>query len=290
MLPAEGAPLVLATHLAHDLSLHIETKNGPVDLPVNADPAEGGLVLEHPAPLLQANELTGVVRGKWGFDDWEGPHYQLRSAESGKWIVAPSDQLALVVGREDTLHIDGESTLCVDKVEEEPAAGNELPLTWKSPKAETLEVAVPMKDAAPGPVKIMIRQYGLEKPDTLDLTAYAEAASLTHLSLSAGDPVAVLTGTRLDEVAKASLDGITWSPATLSRVEDSDRLAMNSDSPTASLEPGKRYFASVHLRDGRELRTPVIVDSPRPQITLLSKGTQDQSIGCAFAGAIGKSG
>ena len=140
-----------------------------------------------------------------------------------------------------------------------------------------LEIAVPMKDSAPGPLKIMIRQYGLEKPDTLDLTAYAEAASLTHLSLSAGDPVATLSGTRLDEVAKATLDGITWSPATLSRVEDSDRLAMNSDRSTVSLEPGKRYFASVHLRDGRELRTPVIVDSPRPQIALLSKGTQDQA-------------
>ena len=92
--------------------------------------------------------------------------------------MAPSDQLALVVGREDTLHIQGDSTLCVDKVEEEPAAGEVLPLTWKSPKPETLEVSVPMKDSAPGQVKISIRQYGLEKPDTLNLTAYAEAASL----------------------------------------------------------------------------------------------------------------
>ena len=179
------------------------------------------------------------------------------------------------MGREDTLHIQGDSTLCVDKVEEEPAAGKLIPLTWKTPKPEALEVAVPMKDSAPGPVKIMIRQYGLEKPDTLNLTAYAEAASLTHLTLSAGDSNAELTGTRLDEVAKASLDGITWSPAALTRVENSDRLAMSAQGSTANLEPGNRYFASVHLRDGRELRTPVIVDSPRPQITLLSKGTQD---------------
>ena len=276
VLQAEGAPLVLATHLAHDLSLHIETKTGPLDLPLDTAPAEGGLVLQHPAPLVAAEELNGVVHGKWGFDDWEGPHFQLRSAETGKWIVAPSDQLALVVGREDTLHIQGDSTLCVDKVEEEPAAGEVLPLTWKSPKPETLEVSVPMKDSAPGQVKISIRQYGLEKPDTLNLTAYAEAASLTHLALSTGDSNAELRGTRLDEVAKASLNGITWSPAALTRVENSDRLEMNAEGSTANLEPGNRYFASVYLRDGRELRTPVIVDSPRPQITLLSKGSQDQ--------------
>ena len=127
VLQAEGAPLALATHLAHDLSLHVETKTGPVDLSLNADPAEGGLVLDHAAPLLQADELTGVVRGKWGFDDWEGPHYQLRSAAPGKWIMGPSDQLALVVGREDTLHIQGESTLCVESVEEVPVTGSENP-------------------------------------------------------------------------------------------------------------------------------------------------------------------
>ena len=277
VLQAEGAPLVLATHLAHDLSLHIETKTGPLDLPLDTAPAEGGLVLQHPAPPVVAEELNGVVRGKWGFDDWEGPHFQLRSAEAGKWTLTPSDQLALVVGREDALHIQGDSTLCVDKVEEEPAAGDVIPLTWKSPKPETLEVSVPMKDSAPGTVKISIRQYGLEKPDTLSLTAYAEAASLTHLALSAGDSNAELTGTRLDEVAKATLNGITWSPAALTRVENSDRLAMNAEGSTANLEPGNRYFASVHLRDGRELRTPVIVDSPRPQITLLSKGSQDQA-------------
>jgi hypothetical protein len=277
VLPAEGAPLVLSTHLAHDLTLHIETRKGPMDLPLKADPAEGGLALEHPAPLLPVDDVTAVVRGKWGFDDWEGPRYHLRSSVGGKWTLTPGDQSALVVGREDTLHIEGNTTLCVDKVVEKSAGGNVLPLTWKSPKPEMLEVSVPMKDATPGTVKIEIHQFGLAKPDRLELKAYAEAASLDRLTLSAGDTDAVLTGTRLDEVAKASLDGIHWSPAALSRVGDADRLAMNADGSTVGLEPGKHYFASVVLRDGRELRTPVSVDPPRPQVALLSKGTQDET-------------
>jgi hypothetical protein len=33
----------------------------------------------------------------------------------------------------------------------------------------------------------------------------------------------------------------------------------------------------VQLRDGRQLKTPVTVESPRPQITLLSKGTQEDA-------------
>ena len=90
---------------------------------MKADPAQGGLVLDHPAPPLPEGDLTGVLRGKWGFDDWEGPRFHLRAAQPGKWTLAAGDQSALVVGREDTLHLEGESSLCVDRVEEEvPAA------------------------------------------------------------------------------------------------------------------------------------------------------------------------
>ena len=60
VLPAEGAPLVFATQLAHELILRIETKAGPVELPLKADPSLGGLVLAHPAPPLPEGELTGV--------------------------------------------------------------------------------------------------------------------------------------------------------------------------------------------------------------------------------------
>jgi len=44
VLPAEGAPLVFATQLTHDLILHIETKAGPLELPLRVDPSLGGLV------------------------------------------------------------------------------------------------------------------------------------------------------------------------------------------------------------------------------------------------------
>jgi hypothetical protein len=150
-------------------------------------------------------------------------------------------------------------------------------LAWKSIKPEMLEVAVPMKDAAPGPVTLRIFQFGLEKPDGLSMTAYAEAASLDRLTLSAGDTVALLRGTRLDEVEGARVDGITLTPAALSRVQDLDQLALNADSSTASLGPGRRYTATVQLRDGRQLKAPVTVESPRPQVTLLSKGTQEDA-------------
>jgi hypothetical protein len=284
VLPAEGAPLVFATELAHDLMLHISEPHGskknngsPINLPLKADPSQGGLVLTEPAPPMPPGDLTGVVFGKWGFDDWEGPRYHLRAALAGKWTVAAADQSALVVGREDTLHIEGENSLCVDRIEAQTATGSALKLAWKSPKPELLEVAVPLKDAAPGPVNLEIYQFGMEKPDELALKAYAEAASLDRLTLNVGDAEALLKGNRLDEVAKVSLGEITWTPAALSRVQDFDQLALTAGSSTSALEPGTRSFAGVQLQDGRLLRVPVTIEPRRPQVTLLSKGTQDEA-------------
>jgi hypothetical protein len=282
VLPAEGAPLVFATELAHALTLritpaHDDKKNASavVDLPVNVDPSQGGLVLAEPAPALPSGELIGVVRGKWGFDDWEGPRYRLRAAHAGKWAVTAADMSALVVGREDTLHIEGENSLCVDRVEAQAGKSNPVRLEWKSPKPELLEVAVPMKDTPPGPVSLEIYQFGLEKPDELTLKAYAEAAALDRLTLSVGDDHALLKGNRLDEVATVSLGEITWTPVILSRVQDFDQLVLTSANSTAGLEPGAHTHANVQLQDGRRSKVPVTIEPRRPQVTLLSKGAQD---------------
>ena len=167
---------------------------------------------------------------------------------------------------------------CASRRSKRKSAGaSPVKLQWKSPKPDTLEMGVPLKDAAPGPVTIDIHQFGLGKPDKLTLIAYSEAASLERLKLSAGDSQAALTGNRLDEVAKVSLDGIDWTPAELKRVQDQDQLQMKADRATDGLEPGKHYTAKVELRDGRELKVPVSVDPPRPEVTLLSKGTQDEA-------------
>jgi len=279
VLPAEGAPLVFATAMAHDLYLHIESggaKHATLDVPLTADPGKGGLVPAQPFPALPGGELTAVVRGKWGFDNWEGPRFQLVAAQPGKWTLAALDQSALVVGRDDTLHIGGTSTVCVEKVEALTAGKATLALEWKSPKPGTLVVTVPLKDASPGPVSVAVYQLGLAEPDRLAMEAYDAEASLEGLTLNAGDETALLKGTRLDEVAKAQIDGIALTPSILNRVGDLDGLLMTAGGSTASLVPGKHYVAHVDLKDGRVLTARVTVEAPRPQVMLLSKGVQNE--------------
>lgn len=283
-LSAEGAPLIFATSLAHDLKLHIEADGKTFDLSVTADSDKGGLTLNDKLPDLPPGPLTAILRGKWGFDDWEGPHFHLLSASTGKWQLASGDQSALVVGREDTLHLQGESAQCVSGITlragtnaSKPAPSSVEPksLTFKPVNEDLLEVTVPLTDAAPGNFDLDIHHYGAAKPDTLTLSAYAEAASLDHLTLSIGDRIASLKGTRLDEVAQATLKDITWTPAALSRVGDFDQLVMKTEGATERLAADEHYSAKVKLRDGRELKVPVTVQPRRPQVSLLNKGTQE---------------
>ena len=318
-LSAEGSPLVFATAMAHDLVLHIETKaklpaadqaagaahpeitpaaSTPtpaapvanpvavlpgVDVPVQPDPTQGGFILEKPLPDLPENEVVAELRGKWGFDSWAGPKFHLIAPHPGGWTVPAGDQNALITGREDTLHLQGASTLCVEDVRaafrQQEDRQADLKLTWKSPKPELLDIAVPLKDAEPGTVTIAVHQYGLPKPEEVHLKAYAEAAAIEHLSLSAGDKVAVLKGKRLDEVDSADLAGITFTPAALNRVQDFDQLEMAATGLTSTLQPGNNYSAKVVLRDGRSLHVPASVSASRPQIDLLSKGVQHDESG-----------
>lgn len=291
VLPAGGAPLVFATPLAHNLFLRVHpdavasansvtltgtAAHGPViDVPVRADATEGGLVFDAPVPTLPAGNLIGELRGKWGFDDWEGPSFHLYSPEPGKWAIAPGDQSALVVGREDTLQIVGETAECVQRVQARSASAEPVTLAFTTPAPDTLQVKVPLKDAQPGPVSFDVYEYGQDKPDQLKMIAYDQAASLHGLTLSAGDSAAMLQGTRLDQVAEAKLHGIVLTPTTLNRVEDMDQLELKAGSSTAGLQPGKHYTAEVELKDGRRLKAPVTVELPRPQVMLLSKGVQN---------------
>ena len=280
VLPAEGSPLVFATQMAHDLYLHIETTGGhhqSFDVPVAADPSQGGLVLTQPMPALPGGELTAVVRGKWGFDNWEGPHYQLVAALKNEWTLAESDQSALVVGRDDALHIDGPSTVCVEKVEARIAGDHAQTLEWKAIKPDGIEVTVPLKDAQPGQVTVALYEYGITEPDRLKMEAYDAAASLDGLVIHAGDETALLKGTRLDEVAKAQIAGTALTPSALNRAGNFDELLMAAGASTAGLVPGKYYAAHVELKDGRRLTAPVTVEPPRPQVMLLSKGVQSDA-------------
>jgi hypothetical protein len=280
VLPVEGAPLVFSTDYAHDLVLHVQMKEGlAIDLPVVADATRGGLAIDthalHPGDLDAGT--TGTLRGYWGFQTFDGPTFHLQNAHPAKWVLTSEDSTALIVGRQDAFHLQSENAPCVDQVTMKDQRGKPLKTTWKLLKADQLEVEVPLKEEAAGPVLTLVAQSGLSKPDEIPMRMYSEAAHLDHFAFSAGDQQGVLTGTRLDEVDGLELEGIHFVPAELSRADGKDRLQLAASNLTATtaLQPSsKELVAHVALKDGRVLDLNTMVEPPRPQVALLNKSVK----------------
>ena len=301
VLPVEGAPLVFSTKLGHDWTVHLYSKSGrSVDLPVKPDAAQGGFVADSsprrggtadavPSAVPTAADLarlgpevSGTVKGRWGFDAFEGPTFHLRTSRSVDWTIASADQTALVVGRDDTLHLKSDQAVCVDDVTVEDAQGKKLKATHKLVKPDELQVTIPLKDVAPGPLKMEVKQYALTNVDDVTLHSYAEAGHLDSFSIDAGDHKGTLKGTRLDEVASLEIDGVQFAPAGLNRAGSLDELTLSAPltADISALHAGQSAKAHVTLKDGRVLDVATTVETSRPKVTLISKSVQpDASAG-----------
>jgi hypothetical protein len=283
LLPADGAPLVFATELAHNLVLHVETKSGPgIDLPAQPDAMRGGFLVET-KPLQSAElpaEVTGTLRGAWGFHSFDGPRYRLRTAKPAQWIVASKDASVLIVGREDTLHLQSADACCVSGVKVHDEQGKPLETEWKTTKPDELEVKVPLQKASSGSVTMVIKKFGLHEGDEITLHTYAEAGRLDSFSIHSGDADGILKGTRLDLVDNLEVNGLRFAPQSLSRAHQQDELkvAAQDESARTKLHPGDSIVVHVTLKDTRVLDLKTEVESQRPIVSILNKSVQlDQS-------------
>jgi hypothetical protein len=279
VLPVEGAPLVFSTNLAHDVVLQLQTKSGKtIDLPTTPDASRGGYAVDanslKPADL--ETTLTAQLKGQWGFDRFDGPVFHLQSAHASKWTAPSSTEEALVIGREDVLRLESDSASCVSDVASEDQHGTKLPTTWKVSKPNQVEAQISLKSAAPGPVTVTLKQWGLDGGDKLPLQAYSEAGHLDSFVLHAGDQQATLKGTRLDEIASVEINGLHFVPAELTRVNNQDELRLTTPDATAalSLKSNDKLVAHAALKDGRKLELPTTIEAARPKVSLLSKSVE----------------
>jgi hypothetical protein len=288
VMPVEGAPLVFSTALAHDWVLHLEAKSGEsLNLPVTADASRGGFVIDthslHSAAL--GPKLTGTLRGFWGFSAFDGPEFQVRFSHPKQWTIPAADRNSLIVGRQSTLHLQSDGIACVENVVLQDPAGKDMKSTWKAIEPDKLEVEVPLKDEHAGQMKLKVKELGLANPDVVTLQAYTEAAHLEHFTINTGDPLGVLTGTHLDEVASLELNGVHFLPAKQSQAgseqsgqEHSLELTAQNASEAAGLPANETLPAHATLKDGRVLDVQATIEPPRPKVTLVSENVEQTGL------------
>lgn len=173
VLPTEGAPLVFSTELAHDMVLHVESKSGTaVDLPVKADAARGGFVVDPDAletAKLNAGSgetLQGTLRGNWGFEPFRGPTFQLQRPSEAKWTIPPAETSGLMAGAAHTLHLKSAAAACVDQVSLKDEKGEDLKSQWKLSKDDEVEVTIPVESAkSSGRLSLYVKVAGLSEEE-----------------------------------------------------------------------------------------------------------------------------
>ncbi|HTV04199.1 MAG TPA: hypothetical protein VME86_02445 [Acidobacteriaceae bacterium] len=278
-LPVEGAPLVFSTQYARDLTLHLQAANGKsVELPLTPNALRGGLDVDT-KPLqgtVIGTDVKASIRGYWGFAPFTGPEVRLQGARAQTWKIADTDDNSLVVGRNDTLHLEADDASCVDGIELRGADGKEMKADWKLVKPNQVEVTLPLKDAQPGQMTLMVNQAGLDKPADVQVHTYSEPGHLTAFTLHAGDAQGMLEGTRLDEVASLTLKGVAFKPGTLTSTKGMDALPMVAANVKAAseLKAGESFKAVAMLKDGRTETVRGTIGTARPSVTLLSKSVQ----------------
>jgi len=307
VLPVEGAPLVFSTSFAHDLVLHVNGGEPRADIPLTPDAFKGGLVLassteRKPLPLPADNAaakhdaekpqqwapaqasnpasprppVTGTVTGFWGFDAFTGPTLPLQDVPGTGWKL--STDAVLIAGRDNHLTLSSSGTACIDSITFEPSSGRQAEIPWKrSEKPNVVDVTLSLKSVDPGNIHLDVRQYGEAATAAVTAQTFSEPARLNALLLHAGDTMAALTGTSLDQVRQITLNNFTFSPTGKpsspegATTTEALSLTLPPGSEAPKLRAGDHLIAHVSLRDGRTLSLPVNVAPPRPSVNLISR-------------------
>jgi hypothetical protein len=295
VMEIEGAPLVFSTAFAHNLVLHLNRAGTPADLPLRADPVEGGLMVapnSERKPLddemAKANDevksqgkvgsatdltITGTVEGFWGFDHFVGPTLTLQQVNGKDWKIVGDTQL--LAGQDNKLTLKGDGAACVEHIALSPADAAKnakdadvnygLAKDEKgSPQKDMLALDVSLKSVEPGEYSLGIKQFGDENQERVPLTAYNADIKLDTVKIHAGDHTAVLTGKGLGSVASVEMDGQTFMP-----MGGSDDATVHLEAKTA-VTPKDGDEAKAKLKDGRVLTVKVAAQAARPAFTLVS--------------------
>lgn len=249
-------------------------------------PADRHAALDAPA------QLTGTVSGMWGFDHFTGPTLPLQDVPGKGWKLVTTDPL--IIGQDNHLTLASTGTACVEAIISDSVPGKETRLDWKPieepGKRDEIALTLPLKSLNSDTVQLAVKQFGSTALDMVTAKTYSEPAKLESLSLHAGDTTAVLTGTSLDQVKQLEFKGLVFTPSSEkqeSAVSASstdaaknqltlvfDSKASDAKSSIAKLNPGDKSIATATLKDGRTLTLPATVNTPRPVVTLLSKGIE----------------
>ena len=284
-LSVEGAPLVFSTGYAHNLVLRVQdAAHHALDLPATPNAERGGFVVD--ARALVATPVTGAVtgqlRGRWGFDAWNGPDFAFTNSRRQNWTFLPGESNAVTAADKITLHLQSDSVVCVKNINVATPSGGVVKAVFNRIPPRMMDVHLPVTKSSQGLYTLAVEQYGQSTPDKVPVHVYLPSAVITGLVLHAGDNEGEMTGSGLPEVSSVELAGVLFHPSHLRHQDSDESLHLTTSTNltgTKTLAAGATVTAHVHLRDGRVLDVPVTIAPPRPRVEIISKSIASNSTG-----------
>jgi hypothetical protein len=279
VLQADGAPTVFSTGFAHDLALRLKSSDGKfIDLPLKADAGKGGLIADtsHFDPARSGDVTEGTVRGFWGFDTYSGPTFPMQSAQAWQGRIAADDKEVLIAGRGGAVRLKAPGAACVESVMLGRPSGETVKVDWRAATPAELEVKAPPGEAKPGPLTLLVKSYGVAKPEAVPLRTFAEPSTLEGFTIHTGDTFGQLKGSLLGEVAGLTLAGVDYRPDPFAAPPKGGELMLYATGSRRdpAIAEGATADAEVALKDGRRLPVQVSMAQPRPSVTLIAKNVQ----------------
>ena len=162
---------------------------------------------------------------------------RIRASSPGSSLAG--DESALVIGREDTIHLRAAHAQCVAELFLRDGSGKQTRLAFKSTGAGELEVKVPLQDAPSGDFAILVQDLGAEHPHRFPCMPTPRPAGWRASRCTRATRRGSSAATALDEVDGLVIRGIDFSPGTLSATNGRDELTMlGGSAPGGTAAPG----------------------------------------------------
>lgn len=278
VLPAEAPPALYSTQYGHDWVLALKDADGRTQngIHIKPDPSVGGFVV--PAGAVNNGlfghdtVLQGSITGQWGFKAVALPGFTLEHSRSGAWQLNPKQQQSLIAGTKVVLNLNSRVAACIDQVQLNDGKGHHLAAKVTHTSADTVTAELDLGEAAVSDGTLQVQQAGLKQPDQQKLRIYAPLPQVEKTTYYAGDHSIELDGQQLDEIASAEFGGAQFSPAREPKSGangDELQLTQPESAPAPTVATNSTATAVLHLRDGRTMDLPFLVQAPRPVVRVI---------------------
>jgi hypothetical protein len=272
VLPLRGSTSLYSTAFAHDLVIDFTTPAGERTIPLRSDVLAGGLL---PMTSVDAKALSssseigdgllrGVLRGRWGFDTFDGPTLLFQGSEATGWKIVGVGRY--VAGHTAAIQIVATATACLRNVFVSQPGGtiDAVPFT-RSDDAHSVSLSLSARDKTPGDYTLHLFQQGNADPVSLALRVDADGGGHVDLAtMNASGERILLTGTKLDQIAQIRVADVTLMAPQASTATDA----------TFQLPTGPRVRPQedvlVEFKDGRVQALPLASEAPSAILHVLS--------------------